>query len=90
MIGVQAASTTAQGAAAGGIAYKTVRVEAADHGADPYTVFDGFDDVGWANLQRVNFLGKALDGSDAPVGVALDKLVFKARTREGCVVDGGG
>ncbi|KAL9580959.1 MAG: hypothetical protein Q9212_004177 [Teloschistes hypoglaucus] len=89
MIAIKAASTTAQGAAAGGIAYKTVRVEAADHGADPYTVVDGFDDGAWGNLQRVNFLGKALDGSDAPVGVALDKLVYRARTREGCG-DGGG
>ncbi|KAL8639228.1 MAG: hypothetical protein Q9228_003719, partial [Teloschistes exilis] len=44
MIGIKAPGTTAQGAAAGGIAYKTVRVEAADHGADSYTAVDGFGD----------------------------------------------
>ncbi|KAL8668057.1 MAG: hypothetical protein Q9202_000035 [Teloschistes flavicans] len=84
MIGIKAPSITEQGAAAGGIAYKTVRVEAADHGANPYTVADGFNDSGWSKLQRVNFIGKAVDGSDAPMGVALDNLMYSARTREVC------
>ncbi|KAL8692031.1 MAG: hypothetical protein Q9218_002863 [Villophora microphyllina] len=91
MVGVKVPSTTMQGAAAGAISYKTVRVEAADHGADPYTVVDGLDaDAGWQDLQRVNFIGKAVDGSDGDVGVGLDDLVYWARTWEGCDDDGGG
>ncbi|KAL9593398.1 MAG: hypothetical protein Q9179_005905 [Wetmoreana sp. 5 TL-2023] len=76
MTGIKIPSTTEQGAAAGMILYKTIRVEAAENGADSFTLVDHLDEAGWTKLERVNFIGKAADSEDER-GVALDNLLYR-------------
>ncbi|KAL9595153.1 MAG: hypothetical protein Q9219_006609 [cf. Caloplaca sp. 3 TL-2023] len=73
MFGQSVGQHTAQGAAAGSFLTQVVQVEAASHGAGPFTVVGGLETKGWVELGKVGFV---VQGDGGGGGLAVDDVVY--------------